>query len=57
MIKIEHNTLYLQSINNIRLMQHFRDVKQEKRDTTFAELLGKEMRSENNVVNNKGYAN
>ena len=44
MIMIEHNTLYLQSVNNIRLMQHFRDVKQEKHDPSFAELLGKEMR-------------
>lgn len=57
MILIEHNTLYLQSINNIRLMQHFRDVKQEKRDVSFAELLGKEMRNESNVADNKRYAN
>lgn len=54
MIQIEHSSLYIQSINNIRLMQRLR-VNQEKRDVTFAELLGKEMRNED-VVNQKDNA-
>lgn len=56
MIMIEHNSLYIQNINNIRLMQHFPNTEQEKRDVSFAELLGKEMRNESNVANNKRYA-
>lgn len=44
MISIEHDTLYIQSVNNIRLMQHFRET-QEKIDPSFAEMLGTEMRA------------
>lgn len=44
MISIEHNTLYIQSVNNIRLMQHLRGT-EGKRDPRFAELLGTEMRA------------
>jgi len=41
MITIEHNTGYIQSVNNIRLMQRLRTTGHQK---TFAEFLRDEMR-------------
>ena len=53
MIMIEHNSLYIQNVNSIRLMQRFPDVSQDKHNPQFAELLGKEMRCNENVGNTK----